>query len=95
MLGKKTAGAFMPRQYEIFIGLDVDKTSIAVTCVDHELLVTSFRIPNQADPLLHYLRRHFPAQPVALAYEAGPTGYQLYDRLTAAGGRSLNLLIRT
>ena len=85
MLGKKTAGAFMPRQYEIFIGLDVDKTSIAVTCVDHEQLVTSFRIPNQADPLLHYLRRHFPAQPVALAYEAGPTGYQLYDRLTAAG----------
>ncbi len=50
MLGSRRARPFSPRQYDIFIGLDVDKTSIAVTCVDHDQMVKSFRLPNQADP---------------------------------------------
>lgn len=85
MLGSGRARPFSPRQYDIFIGLDVDKTSIALTCVDHEQMVQSFRLPNQADPLVRYVQRHFPAQQIAFAYEAGPTGFGLYDRLTQAG----------
>jgi transposase len=33
--------------------------------------------------LLTYVHKHFPAQQVAFAYEAGPTGYGLYDGLVA------------
>lgn len=85
MLGTRRAGTFTPRQFDIFIGLDVDKTSISISCLDHDHMVKSLRIPHQAEPLLGYVQRHFAQQEVAFAYEAGPTGYQLYDRLTAAG----------
>ena len=85
MLGKRTASAFVPRQYDVFVGMDVDKTSIALTCLDHDQLVTSLRMPYQAAHLLGYVQRHFAHKRIAFAYEAGPTGYGLYDQLTQAG----------
>jgi len=85
MLGKRTAPAFVPRQYDVFVGLDVDKTSISLTCVDHEQMIQSVRMPHQATRLLGYVQRHFARQRIAFAYEAGPTGYGLYDALTHAG----------
>lgn len=80
---------FIPRDYDIFMGLDVDKTSIAITWTDHQHLGASLRLPAVTENLLHYTRRHFPGQRVAFAYEAGPTGYGLYDQLTAQGYRCL------
>ena len=85
MLGKRTAPAFVPRQYDVFVGMDVDKTSISLTCLDHEQMVTSLRMPYQTAHLLGYVQRHFAEQRIAFAYEAGPTGYGLYDALTQAG----------
>jgi len=72
---------FVPRDYDLFAGLDVDKKNIAVTFRDHQTLIKSFRIPysESAEHLLNYTRKHFPDQKVAFAYEAGPTGYGLYD----------------
>ncbi len=76
---------FIPRQYEVFAGLDVDKNSIAVTFSDHTALLRSLRMPYSAEHLLNYTRKHFAGRKIAFAYEAGPTGFGLYDCLTAQG----------
>src|SRR6267378_860103 len=76
---------FIPRHYEIFSGLDVDKGSIGVTFTDHNQLLNSLRLPYSSAQLLNYVRKHFPRQRVAFVYEAGPTGFGLYDEITAAG----------
>jgi len=74
--------AFVPLEYDVFAGLDVDKRSISVTFSTHQGFMRSMRIPYKADHLVNYVRKHFPEQKVAFAYEAGPTGYGLYDELS-------------
>lgn len=76
---------FLPHDYSVFAGLDVDKKSISVTFVDHGSLLKSMRIPCSSENLLNYTRKHFDNQRIAFAYEAGPTGYGLHDELTALG----------
>ena len=76
---------FVPRNYDVFAGLDVDKKSMAVSFTDHEQLKQALRLPYSAELLLSYVRKHFPGQRVAFVYEAGPTGFGLYDELVAAG----------
>jgi transposase len=80
---------FVPRDYDIFAGLDVDKRSISVTFADHQGLLKSLRMPYSVEHLLNHVRKHFPGQRVAFAYEAGPTGYGLYDGLEAQAYRCL------
>ena len=81
--------AFVPRDYDVFAGLDVDKRSISVTFTDHQGLSRSMRIPYNVEHLLNYVGKHFAGQKVAFAYEAGPTGYGLYDGLVAQGAPCL------
>jgi transposase len=76
--------SFIPRDYDIFGGLDVDKKSMAITFTDHGSMRKSLRLPASATQLLSYTRKHFPGQRVAFVYEAGPTGFGLHDELTAA-----------
>jgi transposase len=76
---------FVPRNYDIFAGLDVDKKSLAVIFTDHQQLMQSLRLPYSAAQLLSYVRKHFAQQRVAFVYEAGPTGFGLYDELVAGG----------
>jgi transposase len=76
--------SFIPRDYDIFGGLDVDKKGMAVTFTDHGTMRKSFKLPNSGSALLNYTRKQFPGQRVAFVYEAGPTGFGLYDELTAA-----------
>lgn len=85
MLGSQGTPRVNAREYDRFIGLDVDKTSMAVMVIDHADTAHHVSMPAQAEPVVAYVRRHFPQQRVAFAYEAGPTGYRLYDALTAAG----------
>lgn len=73
----------LPRDYDVFAGLDVDKRTLAVTFLNHHGLLRSVRMPYSVDHLLNHVRKHFGDQKVAFAYEAGPTGYGLYDGLTA------------
>ncbi len=75
---------FIPRDYDLFAGLDVDKKSIAVTFTDHGTMQQSLKLPYDARALLNYTRKHFPGQRVAFVYEAGPTGFGLHDELRAA-----------
>lgn len=76
---------FIPIDYDIFGGLDVDKKSIATTFVDHGILLKSMNLPYDCKNLLNYTKKHFKGKRVAFAYEAGPTGFGLYDELTTLG----------
>jgi len=76
---------FVPRNYDVFAGLDVDKKSMAVIFTDHEQLMQSLRLPYSAGQLLNYVRKHYAEQRVAFVYEAGPTGFGLHDELVAGG----------
>jgi len=74
---------FIPHDYDVFAGLDVDKRSIAVTFTNHQGFIRSLRMPYSVERLLNHVRKHFPDQKIAFAYEAGPTGYGLYAGLVA------------
>src|SRR6267154_1659470 len=74
---------FIPRDYDVFAGLDVDKKSMAVTFADHAGSQRALRMAHQVTPLLNYVRKHFAGQRVAFAYEAGPTGFGLHDELVS------------
>ncbi len=47
---------FIPRDYDVFAGLDVDKKSISVTFTDHQGLLKSMRMPYSVD---HFLSTMF------------------------------------
>lgn len=85
MLGDQMRQKFYPRDYDVFAGLDVDKRHIDVTFSDHDQQMKSMKMSYSASHLLAYTRRHFSGKRVAFAYEAGPTGYGLYDQISAAG----------
>ena len=74
---------FTPTDYDVFAGLDVDKRSISVTFTNNEGFIRSLRMPYSVEHLLNHVRKYFPNQKIAFAYEAGPTGYGLYDGLVA------------
>jgi transposase len=81
MRGKR----FVPKDYDVFAGLDVDKRSISVTFSNHQGFIRSLHMPYSAEHLINHVRRHFGDQKIAFAYEAGPTGYGLYDGIVAQG----------
>lgn len=74
-----------PREYDIFIGMDVDKRSIALTHVDHLGVEKSIKMAHDSKMVLSFLRNHFSGKRAAFVYEAGPTGFGLYDEIAAAG----------
>src|SRR6266446_1903418 len=89
MTTTRQVSTFIPRDYDVFAGLDVDKRSIAITFTDHGTMRKSLKLPYSARQLLNYTGKHFPGQRVAFVYEAGPTGFGLHDELTAASHRCL------
>jgi transposase len=76
---------FIPQDYDVFAGLDVSKKSIAATFTGHHGFIRSLQMPHSVDYLLNHVRKHFVDQKIAFVYEAGPTGYGLYDGLAAHG----------
>jgi len=73
-----------PFEFDIFAGMDVDKRSISVTFVSHEAVLRSIKIPYDSKNLMRYVEKQFPEKRIAFVYEAGPTGFGLYDDLVAA-----------
>ena len=49
---------FIPRDYDVFAGLDVDKRSISVTFTDHQGSVKSMRMPYNVEYLVNHVRKH-------------------------------------
>jgi hypothetical protein len=85
MLAQSQQRRYCPADFDLFIGMDVDKKRIDLTCADARQVIRSVHIPNHSEDLIRYVRKHFPGQKVLFAYEAGPTGYGLYDGLATAG----------
>lgn len=85
MRNNQKGSGFIPRNYDVFSGLDVDKESISATFSSHDGNMKAIRIPYDIRNLLNYVNNHYSGQKVAFAYEAGPTGFRLYDDLTHYG----------
>lgn len=81
----KNSYTIAPLDFDVFFGLDVDKKSVSSTILDHEQKIRSIKMPNNTEMIINYTKKHFPDERIVFAYEAGPTGYGLYDRLTGAG----------
>ena len=80
---------FIAQDYDVFAGLDVSKKSIAATFSNRQGLIRSLQMPHNVQYLWNHVRKHFADQKIAFVYEAGPTGYGLYDGLAAEGYRCL------
>ena len=70
---------------DLFTGLDTDKGSLSVTVNDGEYSLRSLTIPSDPLNLLSFIEKQYPGKQVAFAYEAGPTGFGLYDAIVGAG----------
>jgi transposase len=73
---------YLPKDYDLFVGLDVDKNSFSFTIKDQHCLNISKKMPSDPEQFHHYMKKHFPQKRILYAYEAGPTGYHLHDYLT-------------
>jgi len=72
------------RGKEVFIGVDVHKESWHVTIRAEEEEIFHGRIQSRYD-IFQKLLDHFKGCKVKVAYEAGPCGFWLHDRLTEDG----------
>ena len=77
-----TPFSYVPNQYDIFIGIDVDKKSFAMTIKDQLQFQKRLTMPSNPEGLRQYIQKHFASKRVLCGYEAGPTGYHLYHDLT-------------
>lgn len=74
---------------DLSIGLDVDSRSMSVSVHDGCTVVRSLTMPYDAVNLLSLVGKDYAKQRVSFVYEAGPTGFGLYDSLAGAGYRCL------
>jgi len=85
MEGNKCLTSIQPLNYEVFVGMDTDKRSIAMSVYDHTCKIESKVMPHDGGAVVKYLNRKYSNKKIAFVYEAGPTGFGLYDALTKEG----------
>lgn len=73
---------FQPVAYDVFVGMDTSKKSIAMTFINNAGEIRDIKMPYNPQAVVSFVQRHYLEKRVAFAYEAGPTGYGLYDELT-------------
>jgi transposase len=78
-----------PRDFDLFVGMDVDKRSISVAVWDWDSVVYEKKFPYDGTAILTRLQRKFRGANMAFTYETGPTGFGLYDTLTGLGQQCL------
>ena len=84
MKGELQGKKVLVRSKEVIIGVDVHKESWHVTARAEGEEIFHGRIPSQYQALRKLLG-HFKDRRIKVAYEAGPCGFWLYDRLTEDG----------
>lgn len=72
-----------PSLYDLFVGIDVDKKSYAVTYRSRLGVKHSLKMPANPKALVQYFEKRHPDSPMLFVYEAGPTGFGLYDYLAS------------
>ena len=73
--------AYDPKDFDIFIGIDVDQKSFVFTVKDHNQMKRSYKIPASPENLYHHIRNSYNNKRVICAYEVGGSGYHLHDYL--------------
>lgn len=73
--------SYRSKDFDIFMGIDVDKNSYSFTVRDHDVMIRHKRIPANPVSFHNYIRNTCSGQKVLCAYEAGPTGFGLCDYL--------------
>jgi transposase len=76
---------YRPKDYNTYIGLDVDKNNYSFTICDQAMQKISKKIPSNPEHLYNYIKKEFDCEKVICAYEAGPTGFHLRDYLRNKG----------
>jgi transposase len=76
-------------EFDVFCGMDVDKSKYVNVLLDWQDKIRRFQTSSDAGAVLKYARKHYPDKRIAFVYEAGPTGFGLYDALTSAGEKCL------
>lgn len=72
---------YSSKDYDVFIGLDVDLKSYVVNIKDHEFMNRLIKIPANPEAFGNYVQKVYNGCKVICAYEVGPTGYGLHDHL--------------
>jgi len=72
-----------PLRYDMRIGIDTSQKSYAVTYKNTEGHGRSMQMPSNPEAVHQYFQKRFPGKRLLYIYEAGATGYDLYDYLTA------------
>ena len=74
------------QNFDIFVGIDVDKKNYSVSFKHrNKPAYKSFKIPSSPPMLMSYFKKRYPEANILYNYEAGPTGYHLYDSLKIQG----------
>lgn len=69
--------------YDVYIGNGVDKKSFSLSVRERYQQVMTNKIPSDPKQLYNFIKRQFPNRRVVIGYEAGPTGFGLYDYMAA------------
>lgn len=78
-------GTPAPQDFDIFVGIDDSKSKLSFTVMSQLSFISSKTIPSDPQNIYNYIRRYFPDKHALYAYEAGPTGFRIYDFLTDRG----------
>ncbi|MCW5934852.1 MAG: IS110 family transposase [Fimbriimonadia bacterium] len=79
-------GQICPREFDWFVGMDVDTHHYAITIMNREGEKQSWTMPPKAEGLIQRLQRVCgDLTRIAAVYEAGPTGFGLFDAFVQAG----------
>lgn len=71
--------------YDLLFPMDVDKKSIHAVIMEQDRILCKKTFPYDGENILRYTERKYPGKRILFAYEAGPTGYGLYDFLKGQG----------
>lgn len=72
---------YSSRDFDTFIGIDVDKHSFSFTIREFGGKKDQQKIPANPDNFYHHIQKLRVDRKVVCAYEAGPTGFHLHDYL--------------
>ncbi len=70
---------------EVFVGIDVRRTSYTVVELIESEVVKKTRMPGSPERLIKYLKSNYPKAKLKTVYEAGFSGFVLHRELTEAG----------
>ena len=73
---------YTAQYYDIYIGNDVDKNSFVLNVRERYRQLMTKTIPADPEQLHNFIKRQFPVQRVVVGYEAGSTGFGLFDYLS-------------